>query len=64
MAWHRRCAVAQVRSGERGRHAVYLQSADQRTSDSPKTVVSLSSQIPRGLRLCARNRTTPLHMST
>eukprot|EP00966_Prymnesium_polylepis_P197172 4569381-Prymnesium_polylepis.1 len=31
------CAAAQERSGERGWHAVYLQSAVQRTSDSPKT---------------------------
>ena len=48
------CAAAQVRSGERGRHAVYLESAVQRTRETPKTAVTLLSKMPRGLRHCAR----------
>jgi hypothetical protein len=41
------CAAAQVRSGERGRHAVYLESAVRRTRDSPKSAVTQLSQMPR-----------------
>eukprot|EP00966_Prymnesium_polylepis_P314180 7260507-Prymnesium_polylepis.1 len=33
------CAAALVRSGERGRHPVYLESAVRRTRDSPKKCV-------------------------
>eukprot|EP00966_Prymnesium_polylepis_P273621 6320933-Prymnesium_polylepis.1 len=54
MAWQRvvtqhRCAPVRR---ERGRHAVYLQSAVQRLERTLKTALSLLSQIPRGQRLC------------
>eukprot|EP00966_Prymnesium_polylepis_P150391 3473753-Prymnesium_polylepis.1 len=41
------CAAALVRSGERGRHAVYLESAVRRTRDSPKSAITQLSQMPR-----------------
>eukprot|EP00966_Prymnesium_polylepis_P016162 373237-Prymnesium_polylepis.1 len=46
------CAAAEVRSGERGRHSVYLESAVQRTCETPKGAVTVLSQMPRGLRHC------------
>ena len=39
------CAAAQVRSGERGRHAVYLESAVQRAPNTPKSGCLLSSKL-------------------